>query len=292
MKIARVQGYRNRQALVKICFIIIVFIFIYRAFTISSINANDSSLKLKASNNSEFTMFEKPIRGSILDRNNNLLAINLIQMRVNLDPMIIQDEYLTALAEALMIPKEEFRETIKNKRNNKRKYYIAKKNLKVTDSILKNIAKLKQKKQWLSVCEIKVIAPSKSLIDKAKLLVGLNAQIKDTIKKEKCGKKIIAGVAVEPSGFRYYPKKDSLAPLLGKTNSKNNGVFGIESEYDQYLTGVAGISRLTDNKSDSNVYYDSKVIKKFKKGVDLNLTIDSDIQFHVYNAIKEQAEFH
>ena len=292
MKIARVQGYRNRQALVKICFVIIVFIFIYRAFTISDINANDLSLKLKASNNSEFTIFEKPIRGSILDRNNNLLAINLIHMRVNLDPMIIQDEYLTALADALMIPKEEFMETIKNKRANKRKYYIAKKNLKVTDSILKNIAKLKQKKQWLSVCEIKVIAPSNSLIDKAKLLVGLKTQIKDTIKREKCGKKIIAGVAIEPSGFRYYPKKDSIAPLLGKTNSENNGVFGIESEYDQYLTGIAGISRLADNKSDSNVYYDSKVIKKFKEGADLNLTIDSDIQFHVYNAIKEQAEFH
>ena len=292
MKIARVQGYRNRQALVKICFVIIIFFFIYRAFGIKDINANDLSLKLTASNNSERTIIEKSIRGSILDRNNNLLAINLIHMRINLDPMIIQDEYLTSLAEALKIPKEEFIETIKNKRANKRKYYIAKKNLKVTDSILKNIAKLKHKKQWLNVCEIKFITLSNNLIDKAKLLIGFKPQSKDIIETEKCEEKIIAGVAIEPSGFRYYPKKDSLAPLLGKTNSDNIGVFGIESEYDQYLAGIDGISRLTDNKSDSNIYYDSELIKKFKEGEDLNLTIDSDIQFHVYNAIKEQAEFH
>ena len=104
MKIARVQGYRNRQALVKISFIIIVCIFIFRAFGVSDINANDEPLKLKASNNSERIIVENSIRGSILDRNNNLLAINLIQKKINLDPMILQEEYINLLAEALNIP--------------------------------------------------------------------------------------------------------------------------------------------------------------------------------------------
>ena len=98
MKIARVQGYRNRQALIKISFIIIVLIFIYRALSVTDINANNLSLKLKASNNSEFIITEKSIRGNILDRNNNLLAINLIHKKINLDPMILQDEYIDLLA--------------------------------------------------------------------------------------------------------------------------------------------------------------------------------------------------
>ena len=85
MRIARVQGYRNRQALVKICFILIVFIFTYRAFSVSEIQANDISLKTKASKNSEFALVEKSMRGNILDRNNNLLAINLIHKKINLD---------------------------------------------------------------------------------------------------------------------------------------------------------------------------------------------------------------
>jgi cell division protein FtsI (penicillin-binding protein 3) len=292
MKIKRVQNYWNRQALVKIFFIAIVFIFIYRAFSISDIKANDVSLKIKASNKAELTIKENSIRGNILDRKGNILAINLIHKKINLDPMIIQDEYIEALAEALMIPIEEFRDAIENKRANNRKYYIARKNLKVTDPILKNIARLKQKKQWLNVCETKLIAPSNNLIDKAKLLIGIEPEIKEKIERKSCDNKIIAGVAIESNGFRYYPKKDSIAPLLGKTNIENAGVFGIEAEYDQYLAGIDGVKKITDNKESSSIYYETKIIKEFENGTDINLTIDADIQFHVFNAIKEQAEFH
>lgn len=292
MKIKRVQNYWNRQALVKIFFIVIVFIFIYRAFSITDIKANDVSLKIKASNKAELTIKENSIRGNILDRKGNILAINLIHKKINLDPMIIQDEYIEALAEALMIPIEEFRDAIENKRANNRKYYIARKNLKVTDPILKNIARLKQKKQWLNVCETKLIASSNNLIDKAKLLIGIEPEIKEKIERKSCDNKIIAGVAIESNGFRYYPKKDSIAPLLGKTNIENAGVFGIEAEYDQYLAGIDGVKKITDNKESSSIYYETKIIKEFENGTDINLTIDADIQFHVFNAIKEQAEFH
>ena len=292
MKIKRVQNYWNRQALVKIFFIAIVFIFIYRAFSITDIKANDVSLKIKASNKAELTIKENSIRGNILDRKGNILAINLIHKKINLDPMIIQDEYIEALAEALMIPIEEFRDAIENKRANNRKYYIARKNLKVTDPILKNIARLKQKKQWLNVCETKLIAPSNNLIDKAKLLIGIEPEIKEKIERKSCDNKIIAGVAIESNGFRYYPKKDSIAPLLGKTNIENAGAFGIEAEYDQYLAGIDGVKKITDNKESSSIYYETKIIKEFENGTDINLTIDADIQFHVFNAIKEQAEFH
>jgi cell division protein FtsI (penicillin-binding protein 3) len=292
MKIKRVQNYWNRQALVKICFIAIVFIFIYRAFSISDIKANDVSLKIKASNKAEHTIKENSIRGNILDRKGNILAINLIHKKINLDPMIIQDEYIEALAEALMIPIEEFRDAIENKRANNRKYYIARKDLKVTDPILNNIARLKQKKQWLEVCETKLISPSNNLIDKAKLLIGIEPELKEKIEKKSCNKKIIAGVEIESNAFRYYPKKDSIAPLLGKTNIENVGVFGIEAEYDQYLAGIGGVKKITDDKEGSNIYYETEIIKEFENGTDINLTIDADIQFHVFNAIKEQAEFH
>jgi cell division protein FtsI (penicillin-binding protein 3) len=267
-----------------------VLIFIYRASSITDINANNLSLKLKASNNSEFTIIEKSIRGNILDRNNNLLAINLIHKKINLDPMILQDEYIDLLATALSIPTDEFREKINEKRENKRKYFIVKEKLKVNDMILSNIAELKKKR--VNVCLKEFKLPSNSLADKAKLLVGLKVVEKEKIEVENCTRQSIAGVAIESSGFRYYPKKDSIAPLIGKTNIDNIGVFGIESEYDQYLAGFDGVKRLADNKNSSNIYYDAEIIKEFKDGADLNLTINSDIQFHVYNAIKEQAKFH
>ena len=290
MRIARVQGYRNRQALVKICFILIVLIFTYRAFSVSEIQANDISLKTKASKNSEFALVEKSMRGNILDRNNNLLAINLIHKKINLDPMIIQDEYIDLLAEALEIPFQDFREQIANKKANKRKYFIVKDKLKVNDPILKKISELKQLRSKVCFKEVKV--PSLTLVDKAKKVIGMKPTIKESIEVNECSRQKIAGVAIESSGFRYYPKKDSIAPLIGKINSENIGVFGIEAEYDRYLAGVNGIKRIADNKNNSNIYYDAETIKQFEDGENLTLTIDSDIQFHVFNAIKEQAEFH
>ena len=290
MRIARVQGYRNRQALVKICFILIVLIFTYRAFSVSEIQANDISLKTKASKNSEFVLVEKSMRGNILDRNNNLLAINLIHKKINLDPMIIQDEYIDLLAEALEIPFQDFRDQIANKKANKRKYFIVKDKLKVNDPILKKISELKKMRSKVCFKEVKV--PSLTLVDKAKKVIGMKPTIKESIEVNECSRQKIAGVAIESSGFRYYPKKDSIAPLIGKINSENIGVFGIEAEYDRYLAGVNGIKRIADNKNNSNIYYDAETIKQFEDGENLTLTIDSDIQFHVFNAIKEQAEFH
>ncbi len=290
MKINRVQGYRNRQALVKICFIAIVIIFTYRALTVSEINANDIKLKTKASKNSELSLVEKSIRGNILDRNNNLLAINLIHKKINLDPMIIQEEYIDLLADALKMPRQEFRDEIIRKKANNRKYFIVKDKLKVNDPILKNISELKKKRSKVCFKEFK--KPSLTLVDKARKIVGMQPTIKEQIEDNKCTRQKIAGVAIESSGFRHYPKKDSMASLIGKTNSKNIGVFGIESEYDRFLSGTNGIKRLSDKKNNSNIYYDAEIIKNYKEGENLTLTIDSDIQFHVFNAIKEQAEFH
>ena len=290
MRIARVQGYRNRQALVKVCFTLIVLIFTYRAFTVSDIQANDITLKTKASKNSEFSLVDKSMRGNILDRNDNLLAINLIHKKINLDPMIIQDEYINLLADALEIPIQDFIDQIENKRAKNRKYFIVKDKLKVNDPVLKNISELKKKRSKVCFNEVKI--PSLSLVDKAKKIIGMKPTTRDSFEVIKCSRQKIAGVAIESSGFRYYPKKDSIAPLIGKLNSENIGVFGVEAEYDRYLAGVNGIKRIADNKDNSNIYYDAEIIKNFEAGENLALTIDSDIQFHVFNAIKEQAEFH
>ena len=290
MRIARVQGYRNRQALVKVCFTLIVLIFTYRAFTVSDIQANDIALKTKASKNSEFSLVDKSMRGNILDRNDNLLAINLIHKKINLDPMIIQDEYIDLLADALEIPIQDFSDQIENKRAKNRKYFIVKDKLKVNDPVLKNISELKKKRSKVCFNEVKI--PSLSLVDKAKKVIGMKPITRESIEVIKCSRQKIAGVAIESSGFRYYPKKDSIAPLIGKLNSENIGVFGVEAEYDRYLAGVNGVKRIADNKDNSNIYYDAEIIKNFEAGENLALTIDSDIQFHVFNAIKEQAEFH
>ena len=290
MKLTRVQNYWNRQALVKYCFIAIIVVFVYQAINIHSKQVNGTSLKDKASARAEQTITENAIRGNILDRNGNILAIDLIQNKINLDPMIIQDEYIPLLAEALLIPIKELRRIIEEKRNNQRKEYIVKENLMVTDPILKNISELKKRR--IEVCNTQLITPSINLFEKAKLLAGIDVSLKEKVERVKCGKQFVSGVAIQSSGFRYYPKTKSTAPLLGRTNNNNIGVFGIEAEFDRYLAGTNGEKIIKDNKSNSNIYHQTEIVQELKNGEDIKLTIDADIQFHVYNAIKESAEFH
>ena len=290
MKLTRVQNYWNRQALVKYCFIAIIVVFVYQAINIHSKQVNGTSLKDKASARAEQTITENAIRGNILDRNGNILAIDLIQNKINLDPMIIQDEYIPLLAEALLIPIKELRRIIEEKRNNQRKEYIVKENLMVTDPILKNISELKKRR--IEVCNTQLITPSINLFEKAKLLAGIDVSLKEKVERVKCGKQFVSGVAIQSSGFRYYPKTKSTAPLLGRTNNNNIGVFGIEAEFDRYLAGTNGEKIIKDNKSNSNIYHQAEIVQELKNGEDIKLTIDADIQFHVYNAIKESAEFH
>ena len=290
MKFTRVQNYWNRQALVKYSFIAIIVVFVYQAISIHSKQVNGTSLNNKASTKAEQTLTENAVRGNILDRNGNILAINLIQKKINLDPMIIQDEYIPLLAEALLMPIEELRRIIEEKRTNQRKEYIVKKNLVVTDPIIENISDLKKRR--IRVCNTQLISPSINLFEKAKLLAGIDVPLKEKVERVKCGKQIVSGVAIQSSGFRYYPKTKSIAPLLGRTNNNNIGVFGIEAEFDRYLAGVNGIKIMKDNKPNSNIYHQAETVQELKNGEDVELTIDADIQFHVYNAIKESAEFH
>jgi len=290
MKFTRVQNYWNRQALVKYSFIAIIVVFIYQAISIHSKQVNGTSLKNNASNKAEQTLTENAVRGNILDRNGNILGIDLIQNKINLDPMIIQDEYIPLLAEALLMPIEELRRIIREKRTNQRKEYIVKENLVVTDPILKNISELKKRR--IRVCNTNLITPSSNLFEKAKLLAGIDVMLKEKVERVKCGKQALSGVAVQSSRFRYYPKTESIAPLLGRTDNNYIGVFGIEAEFDRYLAGMNGLKIMKDNKSNSNIYHQAETLQELKNGEDVKLTIDADIQFHVYNAIKESTEFH
>jgi len=286
----RVQNYRTRQSLVKYLFYIFVFIFVYRSTTIHSNELDEVSFLDKASSKSIQTMTEKAIRGNILDRNGNILAIDLIKQRINIDPSLVQDEYVTLLAQALSMPNNELKEILEKKKLAGRRYLIIKKNLAVTDPIFNKISELKR--DIKEVCASSMVDQENSWIDMAKSLAGFDLPIKDKVEEIKCSKRKIAGVFVETESFRYYPKNESLATLLGKVNEFNYGAFGVEKEFDRYLAGRNGKKRLADDKSNSDIYYDAEIIDPLEHGDDIQLTIDADIQFHLYNAIKNSAEFH
>ena len=85
------------------------------------------------------------------------------------------------------------------------------------------------------------------------------------------------GVYLLKESQRYYPYGSNLAHTIGYVGIDNQGLSGLELEYDQYLTGSYGsIKYFSDAKG--NKLNLTEVYEKPQDGVNLTLTIDNDLQ--------------
>ena len=85
------------------------------------------------------------------------------------------------------------------------------------------------------------------------------------------------GVYLVKESKRYYPYGNVLSHVLGYVGIDNQGLSGLELTYDDYLTGKNGaIKYFSDGKG--NRLELSEVYEEPQDGIDLQLTIDLDIQ--------------
>lgn len=85
------------------------------------------------------------------------------------------------------------------------------------------------------------------------------------------------GVYLVKESKRYYPYKETLSHVLGYVGIDNQGLSGLELNYDEYLTGVDGaIKYFSDGKGHRlNL---EEVYMAPQSGMNLTLTIDLDLQ--------------
>lgn len=87
----------------------------------------------------------------------------------------------------------------------------------------------------------------------------------------------IDGVYLLKESKRYYPYKDLLSHVIGYVGIDNQGLSGIESYYDKYLTGVNGSIKYYSDGFGSRLELPSKY-ESPQSGMDIKLTIDINIQ--------------
>ena len=98
----------------------------------------------------------------------------------------------------------------------------------------------------------------------------------DTVRKIKAEK--LRGVGFESKYKRQYPEGRLLAHILGITNSDGVGLEGIERICNQYLSGES--VKTKQYKDGRGRLIDDKMVDKTKiRGLDVELTIDKNIQF-------------
>lgn len=88
----------------------------------------------------------------------------------------------------------------------------------------------------------------------------------------------ITGIKVDEDTKRIYPYDNLLAQTLGFTGTDNQGLAGLEIEYDEELKGVAGkIIGSTDGSGRETPFKEEQYVSP-QNGNDLVLTVDATIQ--------------
>ncbi len=87
---------------------------------------------------------------------------------------------------------------------------------------------------------------------------------------------------------RYYPNMRLACHLLGTVSVDNNGIEGIEKEYDKKLKGKNG--EILIRRDARQKIYEVHKVKNWQRGDDLTLTIDSVIQYIAQKELKKAVE--
>lgn len=88
------------------------------------------------------------------------------------------------------------------------------------------------------------------------------------------------GVYLVKESKRYYPYKNLLSHSLGYVGIDNQGLSGLELQYDKYLTGTKGAIKYYSDAKGNKLNKQQKYIEPVN-GMNINLTIDLDIQISI-----------
>ena len=95
----------------------------------------------------------------------------------------------------------------------------------------------------------------------------------------------ITGIRIQQDSKRWYPQGEFLASVLGFTNVDNAGVSGLELKYDDLLTGENGVVLTAVNAWGYTLEQSYETEIPPTEGDGLRLTIDTNIQHYLENAL-------
>ena len=95
----------------------------------------------------------------------------------------------------------------------------------------------------------------------------------------------VTGLEIAENTKRYYPLGNFASHLLGSVNDDNEGRSGIEQEYDEYLSGVAGRWIKNTDVNGNTLSYGNEKYYQAEDGLDVVLTVDEVLQHYAENAI-------
>ena len=141
---------------------------------------------------------------------------------------------------------------------------------------------LKQLSRWLEMTPAEL---AKKLENEDKTFVWLRRQMDEQVVKEILALNI-KGIYTIKEYKRLYPEGESAAHIVGFTNVEDKGQEGVELIFQNQLAGKAGARRVIKDRL-GRVVEDVGQMTPPVDGEDLQLSIDSKVQFFAYQKLRE-----
>lgn len=90
---------------------------------------------------------------------------------------------------------------------------------------------------------------------------------------------IASYIGLDETTKRYYPNDSLASTVLGFVGDDNQGLAGLESYYDNELTGIAGRVVAAKNAKGTDMLFSYEKVEEAKQGNSLVLTLDSYVQY-------------
>jgi len=157
----------------------------------------------------------------------------------------------------------------------------------IPEDVPRDLAKLKQLAKLLDMA---LPALERKLEAEDKTFVWLKRQVDESV-----GKQIAAlelkGIYQRKEYRREYPEGPAAAHIVGFTNIEDKGQEGIELAFDQALAGRAGSRRVIKDRLGRVVEGVGEQVPPVD-GKDIQLSIDSKIQFFAYQKLRDAVTTH
>nr|WP_259473401.1 penicillin-binding protein 2 [Clostridium estertheticum] len=246
MKGKRERG--KRILIVALLFSLVFSALVGRMFYLMAING--SKYKSLALEQQTKNIAVPPIRGAILDRNGQELALSMNIYRLDVDLNVLK-KYLVVkkipeeqadlqLSKILDIDKSKIKEILDDKDNKGNPLQFVSLKRKVEKKVVDNIKALKY-----------------------------------------------SGIIISKDVDRTYPNDNFLSHVMGHTNLDGNGVNGVELSYNNELAGVPGVKVVEADRESNELPYTEAVTVQPVNGKDLTLTIDERVQELAQKVAKE-----
>ena len=258
-------------------------IVVYIVYSILKVSVLESSYWKSLANSQQLqSTVVSASRGTIYDSGGSVLAQSSTVYNVYCDPVMLK-----SFLDKKDKTKSELEELVKTEKNEDKlnEYREKLDKARTGQSILDELVSFLSQKLAADTAEVRAaLTDEKSRYKIIKR--DVEKSVSDTVEK-KLTELSVDGVRCEPTTKRNYPQNTLAANVIGHTSFDGDGIYGIESYYNDYLSGVDGRIITAKDGDGNEIPYRYKQEYNEQNGYNINLNIESNIQHILEKALRE-----